>query len=81
MSKKKGKFQLTEPRDKKLIERYYYWSEIKRLRFDDCIDKLSKEEFFISPLRVQRIITANSEYLHELINKKPNVNKLKIFCK
>ena len=35
-------------RDRKLFERFYYWSEVKRLRFDDTIAKLSNEEFFLA---------------------------------
>lgn len=43
-------------RDKKLFERYYYWTEVKRLRFDDTIRKLSQEEFFLSEGRILQII-------------------------
>lgn len=39
-----------------MFERYYYWTEVKRLRFDDTIRKLSSEEFFISEGRVLQII-------------------------
>lgn len=48
--------QLINERDKKLFERYYYWTEIQRLRFDDTIQKLSSEEFFLSEQRVIQII-------------------------
>lgn len=37
--------ELIQERDKKLFERFYYWSEVRRLRFDDTIKKLSEEEF------------------------------------
>ncbi len=47
---------LIDERDRKLFERYYYWTEVKRLRFDDTIHKLSSEEFFISEGRVLQII-------------------------
>lgn len=47
---------LIDERDRKLFERYYYWTEVKRLRFDDTIRKLSSEEFFISEGRVMQII-------------------------
>ncbi len=39
-----------------MYERYYYWTEIRRLRFDDTIKKLSEEEFFVSEARVMQII-------------------------
>ena len=48
--------ELIDARNRKLFERYYYWTEVKRLRFDDTIRKLSSEEFFISEGRVMQII-------------------------
>ena len=63
--------QLINERDRKLFERYYYWTEIRRLRFDDTIQKLSSEEFFLSEQRVIQIIrrmlqegaTVNGEHI------------------
>ena len=43
-------------RDRKLFERFYYWSEVKRLRFDDTIRKLSTEEFFLAEATTLRIV-------------------------
>lgn len=43
-------------RDQALFDRFIYWSEIKRLRFDDVIRILSEEEFFISEQLVLRIV-------------------------
>lgn len=37
--------RLIERRNKCLIARFYYWTEIKRLRFDDVLDVLQEEEF------------------------------------
>lgn len=54
---KKGRDSLLiEARDRRLFERYYYWTEVQRLRIDDTIRKLSKEEFFISESRVMHIL-------------------------
>lgn len=39
-----------------MFERYYYWTEVKRLRFDDAVKKLSEEEFFVSEERVMQIV-------------------------
>ena len=39
-----------------MFERYYYWTEVCRLRFDDAIRRLSREEFFISEARVLQIV-------------------------
>ena len=48
--------ELIQERDKKLFERFYYWSEVRRLRFDDTIKKLSEEEFFLCEATTLRII-------------------------
>lgn len=48
--------QLITERNRKLFERYYYWTEVRRLRIDDSIRKLSEEEFFISEARVMQIL-------------------------
>lgn len=55
MAKGRNK-ELISSRDLRLFERYYYWTEIRRLRFDDTIKKLSEEEFFISESRVMQIV-------------------------
>lgn len=55
MAKGRNKDLIAE-RDRKLFERYYYWSEVQRLRFDDTIHKLSYEEFFLSEATTLRII-------------------------
>ena len=47
---------LINERDRRLFERFYYWSEVKRLRFDDTIRKLSTEEFFLAEATTLRII-------------------------
>lgn len=38
------------------MERYLYWTEVKRLRFDDTLKILSEKEFFISEERILAII-------------------------
>lgn len=48
--------RLCAARDKKLFDRYVYWTEERRLRFDDTIKKLSEEEFFICEQLVMRIV-------------------------
>ena len=47
---------LLEARDARLFERWYYWTEVRRLRFDDALRKISQEEFFISEATSMRII-------------------------
>ena len=48
--------RLIERRNRKIVQRYYYWTEIKRLRFDDAVKKLSEEEFFLSENVIWHII-------------------------
>ena len=55
MSKGRDK-ELIELRDEALCRRYYYWTAEKRLRFDDALCILSKQEFFISEERIMSII-------------------------
>jgi hypothetical protein len=55
MSKGRSKI-LIEKRDKALCRRYYYWTEVRRLRFDDAIKILSEEEFFLCEQRILKII-------------------------
>ena len=50
------KKELKAARDMKMFERYYYWTEVRRLRFDDAVKKLSEEEFFVSEERVMQIV-------------------------
>ena len=55
MSKGRDK-ELIALRDEALCRRYYYWTEERRLRFDDALCILSKQEFFISEERIMSII-------------------------
>ena len=38
-----------EKRNRIMTARYYYWTEIKRRRFDDVLRILSDNEFFVEP--------------------------------
>lgn len=48
--------RLIAKRNKKLCARYYYWTEVQRLRSDDAIRQLSEEEFFISEATIMSIL-------------------------
>ena len=48
--------ELIDRRDRSLCRRYYYWTEVRRLRFDDALKILSQEEFFLSEERILAII-------------------------
>lgn len=47
---------LIEKRNEKLAQRWYYWTETQRLRFDDALKILSQQEFFLSEDRVMAIL-------------------------
>ena len=47
---------LIDKRNEALCRRWYYWTEVQRLRFDDALKILSEQEFFISEDRVMAVI-------------------------
>jgi len=64
-------------RNRRLIARYYYWSELKRLRFDDVLNLLQEEEFFIKERNIMNIINDNNSYLDSLIRNGVTSKQLK----
>lgn len=70
MDRKKGRSRkLITLRNEKLICRWYYWTEVQRLRFDDALKILSTQEFFISEERIMSIIRDNVHLMEELVTK------------
>ena len=67
--------ELISLRDEKLLRRYYYWTEIQRLRFDDALKVLSRDEFFISEERIMAIIRKMTDIVVQPV---PKVRKPKI---
>jgi Lhr-like helicase len=61
---------LIDKRNKRLVERYYFWTEVKRRRFDDVLRILSNDEFFISETRILAILKDNNDFYDELMRKK-----------
>lgn len=71
--------ELISRRDEALCRRYYYWTEVQRLRFDDALKVLSKEEFFISEERIMSIIRRKCKELDDIAVKPvPKVKKPRI---
>lgn len=64
--------ELISKRDQKIFERYFYWTEIERLRFDDALEILANKEFFLSEQRVMVIV-------RKKIQEGATVNGKKIF--
>lgn len=56
MRKKGRNTELVRLRDEALCRRYYYWTEVRRLRFDDTLKILSLKEFFISEETICNIV-------------------------
>lgn len=75
MSKGRNKY-LIEKRNLALCRRYYYWTEVQRLRFDDALKILSEEEFFISEERILSIIRENISKLEDIPDMR--VKKVKV---
>lgn len=48
--------ELIAARNEKIAQRWYYWTEKQRLRFDDALTILSKQEFFLSEDRIMAIL-------------------------
>lgn len=61
--------RLIEKRNAKIAARYYYWTEVMRLRSDDAIHQLSEEEFFLSEATVLNILRRCQRYGEEEIKK------------
>ncbi len=50
--------ELIRARNEKIAQRWYYWTEKQRLRFDDALKILSRQEFFLSEDRILCILRA-----------------------
>ena len=61
--------RLIEKRNAKIAARYYYWTEVQRLRSDDAIHQLSEEEFFLSEATILQILRRCQRYGEEEIRK------------
>lgn len=62
-------------RNSVLVARWYYWTELRRLRSDDALERLC-DEFFIEARTVQNAILDKDAYFRELLAIKPSRQKL-----
>ena len=75
---KKGRSeQLISRRDELLMIRYFYHTEVKRLRFDDVLKVLSEEEFFIETQTILNRLTCLTDRMKERFDNKPSLAKIK----
>lgn len=66
-----------EHRNMILTARYYYWTEIKRRRFDDVLKILADREFFVDERTVSNILVDNNTYFNRLIKESADGRKLR----
>ena len=55
-------------RNRLIVARYYYWTELQRRRWDDTMRILADREFFIEERTVSNILLEEDAYYRELIN-------------
>lgn len=74
--------RLTNKRNLKLIERYFHYTEIKRRRFDDVLEILKEEEFFIEKNTIENILKEDcyNDILNTMIedHRKKTKNQTKL---
>lgn len=51
-----GRSERCRMRNAAVAERYRYWTEEQRLRFDDAVRQLAENEFFLSEYTIVRIL-------------------------
>jgi len=74
--------ELISRRNEALLRRYYHLTEKERLRFDDVLKILSKQEFFISEERIMAIIRDYGDKIPGLlITPLPKIRKPRISVK
>ena len=64
---KKGRNKdLIKLRNTAVLKRWYYWTEIKRLRFDDALKQLAYNEFFIAEKTIMDILRQHIKDLTDM---------------
>lgn len=66
-----------EKRNRIMTARYYYWTEIKRRRFDDVLRILSDNEFFVEERTISNTLVEQDDFYNELLRSKASTRKLK----
>ena len=59
MSSSTWDVQLIEKRNKKIVEKYIYLYDVKRMRFDDVMFSLQWEHFFLTERTIKEILRDN----------------------
>lgn len=66
---KTDRVERIKQRNMALVARWYYWTELKRLRTDDVLDNLC-DEFFIEAQTVSRAVLDYDAYFRQLVDAK-----------
>lgn len=64
-------------RNQVLTARYYYWTELKRRRFDDVVKILADREFFIEDRTVSNVLVETQDFFNRLVKEEADGKRLK----
>ena len=64
-------------RNKALVYRYFYYAEIHRMRYEDCLAVL-EQEFYITGTRIITVLTQSSDLIKQVSEEQPNIKKLQL---
>lgn len=65
-----------DKRNRTLVARYYYWTEIRRRRFDDVMRILSDYEFFVEDRTISNTLVEYDELYTDLMKNRYSGKKL-----
>lgn len=66
-----------QKRNRTMVARYYYWTELQRRRFDDVLRILSDNEFFVEERTISNALLEYDDFFRELCDQKMTSRKLK----
>lgn len=64
-------------RDRLVASRFWYWSEVKRVRYDDVLRILGEREFFLDERTVQRALLRAADVVSGLEREAGALRRLK----
>lgn len=64
-------------RNRILTARYYYWTELERRRFDDVLQILADNEFFVDDRTISNVLVAEDAFYNTLIRQRTTKRQLR----
>jgi hypothetical protein len=58
-----------------LVHRFYYWSEIKKLRYEKCLQEV-EQDLFLSSVRIIAVLNDNYDLLANVMELRPTIKQL-----